>query len=90
MALYTSFYTRQLALRPEALGGGGVEQEGEKTHQKTVARRTVDYAGPYVTWFEVRVGWGGWACQPATLLRLCHHSAYPHHTMPSHYHPPLA
>jgi hypothetical protein len=52
MALYTSYYLRQLALRgPDA--GGELQQEGEKAVQKTVDRRTVDYAAPYVTWFEV-------------------------------------
>ena len=53
MALYTSYYTRQLALRGPDGGGAELQQEGEKTVQQTVARRTVDYAGPYVTWFEV-------------------------------------
>ncbi|KAI3436421.1 hypothetical protein D9Q98_005838 [Chlorella vulgaris] len=54
MALYTSYYTRQLALRP-AGAGGELQQEGEKLFQKTVARRTVDYTGPFVTWFERRL-----------------------------------
>jgi len=56
MALYTSYYTRQLALREAAGGpgaGGDLQQEGEKLVQKTVARRTVDYTAPYITWFEV-------------------------------------
>jgi hypothetical protein len=53
MALYTSYYTRQLALRPTGTGNE-LQQEGEKTLQKTVARRTVDYSAPYITWFEVR------------------------------------
>lgn len=55
MALYTSYYTRQLALRGDAAGPGDLQQEGEKSVQKTVARRTVDYTGPYVEWFEVRL-----------------------------------
>jgi hypothetical protein len=55
MALYTSWYTRQLALRPEAVGADQGQGEGEKTLQQAVARRTVDIIGPYVTWFEV--GW---------------------------------
>lgn len=57
MSLYTSYYTRQLALRPEAL----VEQEatdGVKAKQPAVPRRTVDVVGPYVTWFEVRGRFG--------------------------------
>lgn len=53
MALYTSYYTRQLALRTAGTGNE-LQQEGEKTVQKTVARRTVDYVAPYITWFEVR------------------------------------
>lgn len=54
MALYTSYYTRQIALRGEA-GPAELQQEGEKSVQKSVARRTVDFAAPYVTWFEVRL-----------------------------------
>jgi hypothetical protein len=30
-----------------------MQQEGEKTVQKTVPRRTVDFAGPFVAWLEV-------------------------------------
>lgn len=58
MALYTSYYTRQLALREAAGGGaaGDLQQEGEKTAQKSVARRTVDFTAPYITWFEVGAG----------------------------------
>lgn len=55
LACACSYYTRQLALRP-AGAGNELQQEGEKTVQKTVARRTIDYAGPYVTWFEVGCG----------------------------------
>lgn len=54
MALYTSYYTRQLALRGDGGAGLEMQQEGEKTVQKTVPRRTVDFTGPYITWFEVR------------------------------------
>lgn len=55
MALYTSYYTRQLALREQAgAGRGELQQEGEKSVQASVARRTVDYAGPYISWFERR------------------------------------
>ena len=64
MALYTSYYTRQLALRAEAGAPGDLQQEGEKTVQKTVARRTVDLTGPYVEWMQV----GG--CLGCTALRL--------------------
>ena len=54
MALYTSYFTRQLALRPEALQGEQREEEGaEKTLQKAVGRRTVDYTAPFLNWFEV-------------------------------------
>ncbi len=52
MALYTSYYTRQLALRGDGGAGLELQQEGEKTVQKSVPRRTVDFIGPYVTWFE--------------------------------------
>lgn len=57
MALYTSYYTRQLALRGDGGAGLEMQQEGEKAVQKSVPRRTVDYGGPYVTWFEVRPLW---------------------------------
>ncbi len=72
MALYTSYYTRQLALRPTG-AGGELQQEGEKLFQKTVARRTVDYTGPFVTWFEVSWVLGGHgqllsSCQEQQLL----------------------
>ena len=64
MALFTSYYTRQLALRPEAVPGGDYQQEGEKAVQASVARRTVDYAAPYVLWLQVGRGAGaqgrGW------------------------------
>ncbi len=53
MALYTSYYTRQLALRPETLAPSEPTVEGEKTVQKSVARRTVDFTGPYIQWLEV-------------------------------------
>ena len=52
MALYTAYYTRQLALRGDGGAGLELQQEGEKTVQKSVPRRTVDFIGPYVTWFE--------------------------------------
>ena len=66
MALYTSYYLRQLALRgPDA--GGELQQEGEKAVQKTVDRRTVDYAAPYVTWFKV-----GGAITLSQLLHFWH------------------
>jgi hypothetical protein len=54
MALYTSYYARQLALRPETITGGDQTVEGEKTVQKSVARRTVDFTGPYLSWIENR------------------------------------
>ncbi|PRW56172.1 flowering time control FY-like isoform X1 [Chlorella sorokiniana] len=54
MALYTSYYTRQLALRGDGGAGLEMQQEGEKTVQKSVPRRTVDFTGLYVTWFERR------------------------------------
>lgn len=56
MALYTSYYTRQLALKEAAggPGGGELQQEGEKSVQKSVAHRTVDFGAPYITWFERR------------------------------------
>ncbi len=55
MALYTSYYTKQLALlRPEAAQTFEVNVEGERTIHKSVARRTIDLAGPYINWFEVR------------------------------------
>ena len=54
MALYTSYFTRQLALRPEALQGEQWDEDGaEKTLQKAVGRRTVDYTAPFLNWFEV-------------------------------------
>jgi hypothetical protein len=52
MALYTSYYTRQLALRPESLAPEHQNVEGEKTLQKSVARRTVDVTGPYFNWLQ--------------------------------------
>ena len=54
MALYTSYYTRQLALRPETITGGEQNVEGEKTVQKAISRRTIDFTGPYLSWIEVR------------------------------------
>jgi len=54
MALYTSYYARQLALRPETIAGGEQQVEGEKTVQKSVARRLVDFTGPYLSWIENR------------------------------------
>ena len=65
MALYTSYYTRQLALRPEAVRPVE-EAEGERTVQKAVPRRTVDYAADYLNWAEVsagRLGGLGWPGQ---------------------------
>ena len=54
MALYTSYYAKQLALvRPEAAQGYDVNVEGERTIHKAVARRTIDLSGPYTNWFEV-------------------------------------
>lgn len=53
MALYTSYYTRQLALRPESIAAEQQNVEGEKKVQKSVARRTVDVTGPYLSWLEV-------------------------------------
>ncbi len=55
--LACSYYTRQLALREQAgAGRGELQQEGEKSVQASVARRTIDYAGPYISWFEVGPG----------------------------------
>ncbi|KAG7669287.1 hypothetical protein Ndes2526B_g05588 [Nannochloris sp. 'desiccata'] len=54
MALYTSYYARQLALRPETITGGDQQVEGEKAVQKSVARRMVDFTGPYLSWIENR------------------------------------
>lgn len=77
MALYTSYYTRQLALRGDGGAGLELQQEGEKTVQKSVPRRTVDFTGPYITWFEVRgsrcccqLGWipGPGCCAENELL----------------------
>lgn len=53
MALYTSYYTKQLALRPEAGHTLDVQVEGERKIQSSVARRTIDLAGCYMNWFEV-------------------------------------
>lgn len=55
MALYSAYYTRQLALRPETVAVDQQNVEGEKTIQKSVARRTVDITGPYVRWLQVLV-----------------------------------
>lgn len=53
MALYTSYYTRQLALRPESLPTTELNEDAqEKTVQKSVVRRTVDVTGPWVRWLE--------------------------------------
>lgn len=57
MALYTSYYARQLALRPESITGGDQTVEGEKAVQKSVARRTVDFTGPYLSWIEVSINY---------------------------------
>lgn len=54
MALYTSYYTKQLALRPEAGHTLDVQVEGERKIQSSVARRTIDLAGCYMNWFEKR------------------------------------
>lgn len=54
MALYTSYYTKQLALRPESTQVFDVPVEGERKVTKSVARRTIDLSAPYVNWFEVR------------------------------------
>jgi len=53
MALYTSYYARQLALRPETIAADLTSVEGEKAVQKAVVRRTVDLNGPYLHWKEV-------------------------------------
>ncbi|KAI8113734.1 hypothetical protein M9435_003727 [Picochlorum sp. BPE23] len=56
MALYTSYYARQLALRPETAGEGDTiagQVEGEKREQKSVLRRTVDLNGSLLEWKEV-------------------------------------
>lgn len=55
MALYTSFYTRQLALRPEAIVGSEQREDVEKAVQTSVPRRTVDFAAPYLSWFKAGV-----------------------------------
>lgn len=52
MALYTSYYTRQLALRPENLQGEQQGEDDEKTLQKAVMRRHVDYTAPYINFYE--------------------------------------
>lgn len=38
--------------RPDAIKGEHQSAEGEKTVQKAVAKRTVDYSGPYLLWRE--------------------------------------
>ena len=56
MALYTSYFAKQLALRPEAAQQQATDAanlEGERTIHQSVARRTVDLAGPLSNWFEV-------------------------------------
>lgn len=53
MALYTSYYARQLTLRPESISADVNVNEGEKKFQKSVVRRTVDLNGPYLAWQEV-------------------------------------
>ncbi len=55
MALYTSYYARQLALRPETGEGTTIpgQVEGEKREQKSVLRRTVDLNGSLLEWREV-------------------------------------
>lgn len=53
MALYSAYYTRQLALRPESLAADQQNVEGEKAVQKSVARRIVDVTGPYLNWLQV-------------------------------------
>ncbi|KAL6784589.1 hypothetical protein ACKKBF_B02405 [Auxenochlorella protothecoides x Auxenochlorella symbiontica] len=53
MSLYTSYYTRQLALRPEAISTPEVV-DGKKVQQAAVPRRTVDATGPYVQWLQTR------------------------------------
>lgn len=53
MALYTSYYARQLALRPETIAADLPSVEGDKTVQKAVARRTIDLNGAYLQWKEV-------------------------------------
>lgn len=50
-SLYTSYYTRQLALRPEAVSAPE-SGSGPKTVQPAVPRRTVDPVGPYLLWLE--------------------------------------
>ncbi|GAB4820925.1 hypothetical protein N2152v2_007971 [Parachlorella kessleri] len=57
MALYTSYFAKQLALRPEAAHHQATDAanlEGERTIHQSVARRTVDLAGPLSNWFERR------------------------------------
>lgn len=54
MAMYTSSYiNKALATRPEGPRHEG-QVEGEKTIQPSVARRTVDLAGPYVKLLQNR------------------------------------
>lgn len=69
MALYTSYYTKQLALRPESAQAFDVQVEGERTLHKAVARRAIDLAAPYINWCEVRDGWraGGGLVRQALL-----------------------
>lgn len=52
MALYTSYYARQLSLRPETIEGESPAVEGDKNVQKAVVRRTVDLNGPYLEWIR--------------------------------------
>jgi len=52
MALYTSYYTRQLALRGDGGAGLELQQEGEKAVQENGPRRPGDFRGPNLTWVE--------------------------------------
>ncbi|KDD73002.1 hypothetical protein H632_c2641p0, partial [Helicosporidium sp. ATCC 50920] len=53
MALYTSYYTRQLALRPESAAQTQSE-EGVKVLQQAVPWRTVDATSGYLSWLASR------------------------------------
>lgn len=83
MAMYTSLYSKQLALKGEA-PGHDMHIEGEKKVQTAVQRRTIDYAGPYINMLEKLCQVRGYedvrTLQPhaAAALELLPPVAYPH------------